>query len=143
MTNIIIPYIEAVRDDMDLPLRQRALCIFDIYKAHQAEEVRGLLQKHNIQMVYVPASCNDKLQPLDVSVNGPFKQSMKSLFEDWYADEVAKQLEENEVNDVNVDMRLSVVKPIHAKWLVQSLQKLSGEKELIKRGWVQAGIYKK
>jgi len=104
------------------PLKQRALCVFDIFKAHQAEEVCDLLQKHNIQIVYVPASCTDKLQPLDLSVNAAFKQLMKCCFEDLYADEVAIQFDEGDV--VNVDMKLSVVKPLHTKWLVQSMHNL-------------------
>ena len=41
-------------------------------------------------------------------------------FEEWYADQVEQLLKESDYSDkadVNVDMRLSVVKPIHANGL--------------------------
>ena len=137
---IIIPYIETIRDELDLPLRQRALCIFDIFKAHQGEELPDILKKHNIQIVYVPASCTDCLQPLDWVVNAQFKSLMKACFEDCYADEISKQVKDTGNKCLSVDLRPSVVKPLHAKWLVKSFQSLENDKRNIKSGWTQAGI---
>ena len=37
-------------------------------------------------------------------------------------------------------MSLSTVKPLHAKWLVSVFQKLEQDKDLIKRGFSDAGI---
>lgn len=34
-------------------------------------DIIALLESHNITVVQVPANCNDKLQPLDVSLNKP------------------------------------------------------------------------
>ena len=111
-------------------------------KAHQKEELRDLLRKKNIHMVYVPASCTDRLQPLDLSVNASFKLSliMKNCFEDWYSGEVAEQLKVKSPEDVEISMSLSTVKPLHAKWLVSVFQKLERDKDLIKRGFSDAGI---
>ena len=36
--SIIVHYIEAIWDEMDLPLKQRALWVFDIFGSKQAEE---------------------------------------------------------------------------------------------------------
>lgn len=55
--SVIVPYIERQQDEEDLPLKQYALCIFDIYKAHQEDlHVRQLLLKHNIHIVYIPVA---------------------------------------------------------------------------------------
>ena len=129
-----------MKDENDLPLRQHSLCIFDVFKAHQKEELRELLKKKNIHMVYVPASCTDRLQPLDLSVNAAFKLNMKNSFEDWYSHEVAKQLQEKSPDEVDINMALSVVKPLHAKWLVSVISKLEKDSAMIKRGWTEAGI---
>ena len=91
-------------------------------------------------MVYVPASCTDRLQPLDLSVNAAFKLNMKNSFEDWYSHEVAKQLQEKSPDEVDINMALSVVKPLHAKWLVSVISKLEKDSAMIKRGWTEAGI---
>lgn len=36
---VIVPYIEQVRDDIDLPPKQKELCISDVYKANQDKEL--------------------------------------------------------------------------------------------------------
>jgi hypothetical protein len=39
-----------------------------------------------------------------------------------------------------IDMRLSVVKPLHASWLVKTHKQLKEKTDLIKSGFVAAGI---
>ena len=48
-----------------------------------------------------------------------------------------KQLE-----DIDVDFRLSVLKPLHAKWLIALYNYLTTKKgmEIITKGWRKAGI---
>ena len=99
-----------------------------------------MLKKKNIHIVYVPPSCTGRLQSLDLSVNAAFKLNMKNCFEDWYSGEVALQLKQNPTEDVNINMALSVVKPLHAKWLVSIFQKMARDKDMVKRGWSDAGI---
>ena len=33
----------------------------------------------------VPGNCTDRLQPLDLSINKPVKDHLKSCFHKWYA----------------------------------------------------------
>ena len=42
----------------------------------------------------MPANKTDCLQPLDISVNKPAKTFLKGKLEEWYATEIAKQLEQ-------------------------------------------------
>ena len=70
-------------------------------------------------MIYIPAGCTGDLQPLHVTVNQVYKVELTQHFTQWYAGEVKKGLREgNDVADIKVDLCLSVVKPIHAKWLM-------------------------
>ena len=96
----------------------------------------ALLGKNYIKCAYVPAACSDQLQPLDILPNRVFKRTMKQCFEDWYAEETATQIKKGvAIGDINIDLRLSVVKPLHAKWLLKSVDKLRNSEELVKTAW--------
>ena len=75
-----------------------------------------LLQQNNVDIVFVPANCTDRLQPLDVSVNKAAKNFMRDQFQRWYAEQIQQQVQDNLKNPV--DLRLSIVKPLSAKWFV-------------------------
>ena len=65
--------------------------------------------------MHVPNNCTDLLQPLDLSVNKPFKDKLQSKFSEWYTQEVSKQLEAStQVEEVHVDMRMSVMKELNS-----------------------------
>ena len=76
-----------------------ALCIFDVFRAQMGEDFLDFLFENNIKVVYVPACCTDRLQPLNVSVQKAVKNRLRQSFEDWYADEIVKQLNENKGSD--------------------------------------------
>jgi hypothetical protein len=116
------------------------LCIFDVFAAHRGDDLLEKLRQNNIHVVFVPASCTDRLQPLDLGINAPFKQSMKTFFEDFYASKVAEQLKHNTIKDVQIDMKLYTIKPLHAKWITKTFDDLAPKQELIKHAWEMAGI---
>ena len=80
------------------------------------EEVFSLLEENNIHVVKVPANCTDQLQPMDLSVNKSVKEFMRNKFQQWYASEVEKQLDQG-VEHGPVDLRMSVMKPLGAPGL--------------------------
>ncbi len=100
-----------------------ALVLFDVFKGQCTESVYRLLDEHNILYIIVPANCTDKLQPLDLSVNKPAKEQMRRKFQDWYGEIICKQLEDK-VEEL-VDMRLSIVKPLSAKWIIDTCDYLA------------------
>ena len=56
-------------------------------------------------------------QPLDLTVNGQAKQFLKGKFEEWYAKEVKRQVDNGvEVYSIDVNTKMSVLKPIDARW---------------------------
>ena len=51
---------------------------------------------------------------------------MKDQFTSWYSAQIQSQLDSGVVlDDVDVDLRLSVLKPIHATWIVSMYNHLS------------------
>ena len=65
-------------------------------------------------------------QPLNLTVNGEAKRFMKDKFTIRYSDEVKQQIESGGNGTyINVDLRLTVLKPLHAVWLVDLYSHLS------------------
>ena len=137
---IIVPYVNAKRKSIGNPT-QHALCIFYFFEAHKCESVRNKLIENKIDYVNVPACCIHELRPLDLTCNQCFKTLMKERFAQWYVEQVAGRLHEG-VNmcDVKVDINMSKIKPLHAAWVTKSLQELSKDETLIKKGFDQSGI---
>ncbi|KAH3834638.1 hypothetical protein DPMN_107970 [Dreissena polymorpha] len=141
---IILPYVSSVRDSLPLSqCNQRAIALFDIFKATQSPTLLKKLKDNNITPLFVPASCTDRLQPLNLSVNFEYKQSLKGCFHDCYSNQVAKMLgdKDGDVTTVaNVDMKTSTLKPIHAEWLISTHYKMEGRGDLIIAGFKKAGL---
>lgn len=151
--DVLKPHADKVRQQLDLPPSQRALLIFDVYAAHRTPDVIEEIGNNGFELVYVPANCTSELQPLDLSVNAPLKESCKSAFSDWYAGEVCSAIQQAEedgecddealvraVEMVRPDLRLSVLKPLHAKWMIDAFAAVTTDPSQIKRGWEAAGI---
>jgi len=84
-------------------------------------------------------------QPLDLTVNGEAKPFMKDKVTKWYSEEVHKQINpgNGDANgEVNVDLRLTALKPLHASRLVDLCNHLSSDigRQHIAKGWEKAGI---
>ena len=136
---IIVPYMDRVTDSLDLPIKQRGLCILDVFRAHRVDSVLELFAESDIKVVFVPASCTSELQPLDVSGNGPFKQVLKYRFTAWYADQVTDGLRAS--SDIpKVDLSLSTLKSLHASWVLHAFDKTARQTDLISLGWEKNGI---
>ena len=71
------------------------------------------------------------------------QQSNFTICVAWYSNEVKQQIELGcDSTDVNVDLRLTVLKPLHAVWLVDLYNHLTCPVcvRLIAKGWEKAGI---
>ena len=63
----------------------RRLLLVDNYKAHLTEESKTIVKNCNSELVLIPAGCTSLVQPMDVSINRPFKQRMRDLWVQWFA----------------------------------------------------------
>ena len=135
---LIIPYVERQRQHLGCNNDQSALVLFDAFRGQCVEGVFKELENNNIFYVLVPANCTDKLQPLDLSVNKPAKDFIRFKFQQWYSEIISKQLEEGTEEDV--DMRLSVMKPLSANWMIELYHYLKSRPDIIISGFKAAGI---
>ena len=66
---------------------------------------------------------------------------MSHCFNTWYAERVSKQLTNGKAPAyVKVSLKLSDLKPLHAKWIVEMYNYLKEQKESIIKGFEKAGI---
>lgn len=137
---VIIPYVERKCKELKMSLDQPALAICDVSTAHRCDSVLQKLTTNNIRQVFIPGGCTAELQPLDLSVNEPFKFGMKDSFATWYAESVKTALDAGEsFESVKIDLKASTVKPRHANWLISAVQKLSSM-NCLEDGFRKAGI---
>ena len=67
------------------------------------------------------------------------KSIVRSKFVEWYSEQIMTGIKSGKkVGDLNVDLRLSTLKPMQAGWIVHAFQNV--KTETLKRGWVKAGI---
>ena len=98
--------------------------------------------ENNILIVRVPPNCTDRLQPLDVSVNKAAKDFLKRKFQEWYSEQIFRQLDQESEPDrlEPVDLRMSLMKPLGAQWIISLCDYLSSHPDIIVNGFKQAGI---
>ena len=58
------------------------LLVMDLFKSHSKQEIKDWLRTHGIVPSLVPGGCTGLVQPLDVSVNRPFKDILKQVIDD-------------------------------------------------------------
>ena len=91
-------------------------------------------------MVIVPHNLTNKFQPLDISINQSAKKFISNKFNAWYADRVSKQLSNGVApGDVKVSLKLSDLKPLHARWIVEIYNHLKHQNDSIIKGFDAAG----
>ena len=61
----------------------RSLLLWDKLKSHLVERVRQRLQPNNINIAVIHGGLTSILQPHDVSLNKPFKDRLRALWNEW------------------------------------------------------------
>ena len=137
--NMIVPYVTKKREELKLAKDFPALMIFDCFKGQVTEGFLEKLEQHNLHHVIVPANCTDRLQPLDVSIT---KHHVKKQFQLWYSERINEQLDQGTTVEsiTPVDMRMSIMKPLGAKWLVATTDYIKTHPAIIINGFKKTGI---
>jgi len=136
---IILPYIKDKRRSLKLPGDYPGLLIFDNFKAQCTSDLLKLLNDNYINVTLVPANCTDRLQPLDLSVNKAAKEYLRGEFQTWYVKQISQQVQGHSEKKP-IDLRLTAIKSLGAKWLKGLYDYLKGKLKIISNGFKEAGI---
>ena len=63
-------------------ISDRKILIADVHRTQQTNSGKELLKKHKISLVNVAPACTSRVQVVEVLINKPFKDELRSLFED-------------------------------------------------------------
>ena len=66
--------------------RRRRLLDYDVFEAHVTESVRAAIAGENTNLAVIHGGLTSLLQPLDVSLNKPFKDNVRRRWMQWMAD---------------------------------------------------------
>ena len=141
MQMVLFLYVEKREVELKLSEDQKTMLIFDVFKDQITDKVAKLIEENNGVIVHVPNNLTDLFQPLGLNVNDHAKEFLKGKFECWYAQQITNQLEGgSSVYDVQVLLKLSAIKPVHAKWLLSLHDHLRNSSDTIIKGFAMAGI---
>ncbi len=73
-------------------LKKPSLLVCDQFKAHVTESTKRLATKLKTHLAVIPGGLTSQLQPLDVSVNKPFKGFMHEEWTKWIDVKAAENL---------------------------------------------------
>lgn len=139
---LLIPFLNQKKKDLGLPKEQKSLLVLDFFSAQRNQKFVTKVEDARIKLAYVPGGCTGDLQPLDVGVNGDFKEIMKKRFSVWYASKVEAQLRNGtDIVDVNVPLNTAIIKHDNARWLIEILTELEKRQDKILSAWVKPGIF--
>jgi hypothetical protein len=75
------------------------------------------------------------LQVADVALNYPFKHGFKRRFNQWAAEVIRDQIDQNAVVGIKQLCGMTMIKPKVLEWALESWKCLRDEKVLIQKGW--------
>ena len=141
MDNVIFPYLKKKKHDLGLPRDQKSLLIYDVFTRQTTESIKEYIEENGCALVYVPNNMTHYFQTLDLTVKAVAKHFLKDKFELWYGNEVKIKLDEGtKVYEIDIPLKLSILKPIHGRWLPGLYEHLRNNKEIIINGFESAGI---
>ena len=120
-----MPYIKKFKEEKGLPNDPKSLPMWDAFKAQSMANVSDVLSKHEIESVMVPKNMTHLLQPLDLTKNASLKKIEKRVFSKYFSSSIMEGLKEDptcDVTTIKVDLRLSVLKPLHANVMKEAYQ---------------------
>ena len=137
---IILSHLSTKKKGLGYPKEQQSLIIMDTFKGQDNEGMKRLYLKNNCELVIVPHNLKNKFQPLDISINQSAKKFISNKFNAWYADRVSKQLSNGVApGDVKVSLKLSDLKPLHARWIVEIYNHLKCQNDFIIKSFDVSG----
>ena len=91
----------STKEELRLPETQKALLVWDAFRAQSTDNVMRELETLNIKVVTIPKNRAHLLQPLDLTLtNAPVKKVKKNGFSDNFTSTVTETLDKGPHRDV-------------------------------------------
>lgn len=100
-------------------LAKRSMLVLDSFRGHTTEEVKDRLSRNGTDLVVIPGGMTSMLQPLDVSLNKPFKAHVKRYYAEWMAEGLYDLTPTGRVRRPDI--------ALFCKWIVEAWKAIPGE----------------
>ena len=132
-------YLQEQRAALMLRDDQFGLLLWDVFRSHTTRRVLDLLEARYIKVCFTPAGCTGLYAPPDhPEWHNNVKGSNKDKCSTWYAGEVTKCVEQN--IPLKVDLTTTVLKPMHARWTLETLAYAATQKTWMENAWKGTGL---
>ena len=140
---ILQPYRLKQIEILGLPLHTPLIWLIDCWSVHTSTTFLTWLKLTHplVKTIFVPANCTSVLQPADVILQRPFKHAFRNQYDKWSINQISQQLDSGEEENITLDSKLSVLKPLLCSWLYEAWLTIH-KKRMVQIGWEQCGIAK-
>ncbi|CAG8751711.1 644_t:CDS:1, partial [Acaulospora morrowiae] len=99
--------------------KEPVLLVYDSFKAHLTDSIKKEMKKTNAYVVVIPGGLTSMCQPLDVSINRPFKIAIRRYWHEWMASGEVKKTTNGNLKRASLD--------IVCKWIISAWDEISPE----------------
>ena len=134
VNEILAPYFDQQKENLDLPSSQKSLWTIDVWSVHRYKEFQGWMKEMHptIMIDFVPGGCTGVAQPCDVGIQRLFKHSIKCSYHEDIVSKILSQLENTKADLVTLDTHLGVLRDQSTRWLWNAYQAVNN-KALVKK----------
>ena len=69
---------------------KRSMLVWEMFREHVTDDVKASAKSLKMDLAVIPGGLMSVLQTLDVCINKPFKDRLRSIWSDWMASGAAK-----------------------------------------------------
>jgi len=139
---VLLPYRGRQIAAYSLPADATMIVVLDVWSVHKSVEFRSWIkQKYPfLQLIFVPANCTSVLQVADVALNRPFKQRIRTQYNEWAAGVVAAQIAAGQLPSLHEHRRIGELRPLMLQWTVTAAAHFHTPegRSIITNGWRRA-----
>jgi len=119
--------------------RQRSLVVLDSFRCHIMDSIKKQLRKANAELAVIPGGCTSILQPLDVSVNKPFKGWLRASWTEYIRNDAARVDAARKAGEAAAKIQ-PPSKQLIVDWVGSAVMKLREKSDLVRKSFVVTGI---
>ena len=119
--------------------RNRTLLVMDSFRCHIMDSVKKRVRQANAETAVIPGGCTSILQPLDVSINKPFKGWLRASWQEHIRAETTRVDLARKAGDMAAKVKPASKQQL-VDWIVAAVGKLREKPELIQKSFVVTGI---
>ncbi len=119
-----------------------SLLVMDSFSTHLTDAIAEKLKKSKVHTVVIHGGCTSVLQPLDVSLNKPFKAILRQLWQQYMLDS-AEELEKKRAEGSTPVSKMKITAPSKqtmVDWITAAWLELARNIDAVKKSFLVTGI---